>query len=196
MAFEASADERDTRGFISITMISFVSGFTANCTLEPPVSTPTARITVMAWSRSVWYWMSLRASAAGATVTLSPVCTPIGSTFSIEQMTTTLSALSRISSSSNSPQPMTDSSISTWLIGLAASPSATRSWYSASERAMPPPWPPIVKPGRTMAGRPMSSRAASASASEWAMRDRATRRPAASMVSLNSSRSSARWMAP
>ena len=42
----------------------------------------------------------------GATVTESPVCTPIGSTFSIEQTITTLSALSRITSSSNSPQPM------------------------------------------------------------------------------------------
>ena len=46
----------------------------------------------------------------GATVMLSPVCTPIGSTFSIEQMTTKLSATSRITSSSNSFQPITDSS--------------------------------------------------------------------------------------
>ena len=42
---------------------------------------------------------------------LSPVWTPIGSMFSIEQMTTKLSATSRITSSSNSFQPMTDSSI-------------------------------------------------------------------------------------
>ena len=44
----------------------------------------------------------------GATVTESPVCTPIGSTFSIEHTITTLSARSRITSSSNSPQPSTD----------------------------------------------------------------------------------------
>ena len=52
MAFEASAEDRDTRGFISITTISPVSGLTANCTFEPPVSTPTARITAIAWLRS------------------------------------------------------------------------------------------------------------------------------------------------
>ena len=40
MALEASAEERDTRGFISITTISSVSGLTANWMFEPPVSTP------------------------------------------------------------------------------------------------------------------------------------------------------------
>ena len=42
----------------------------------------------------------------GATVTESPVWTPIGSMFSIEQTITTLSLWSRMTSSSNSPQPM------------------------------------------------------------------------------------------
>ncbi len=60
------------------------------------------------------------------------MCTPIGSTFSIEQTITTLSAWSRISSSSNSPQPITDSSTSTCPIGLAARPSATICRYSVS----------------------------------------------------------------
>ena len=59
---------------------------------------------------------------AGATVMLSPVCTPIGSMFSIGQMTTKLSAPSRITSSSNSFQPMTDSSISTSWTGLSSMP--------------------------------------------------------------------------
>ena len=54
---------------------------------------------------------------AGAAVTESPVCTPTGSTFSIEQTTTQLSALSRISSSSNSFQPRIDSSSSTSVVG-------------------------------------------------------------------------------
>ncbi len=54
MAFDASAELRETRGFISITTISPVAGFTANWMFEPPVSTPTARITVRAWSRSSW----------------------------------------------------------------------------------------------------------------------------------------------
>ncbi len=56
VAFEASAEERETRGFISITTTSPVSGLTANWMFDPPVSTPTARITVSAWSRSTWYW--------------------------------------------------------------------------------------------------------------------------------------------
>ena len=45
----------------------------------------------MPMSRSRWYSRSVSVSA-GATVIESPVCTPIGSTFSIEQTTTTLSA--------------------------------------------------------------------------------------------------------
>ncbi len=194
VAFEASALDRDTRGFISITTISSVCGLTANWMFEPPVSTPTARITLIAWSRSAWYWRSERV-CWGATVTESPVCTPIGSMFSIEQITTTLSLWSRMSSSSNSPQPITDSSISTWPIGLAARPSATRSRYSGSVRAIPPPSPPIVKPGRTIAGRPMSGSACSASRMDFTTAERGTRRPARSMVARNRSRSSARRMA-
>ncbi len=54
VAFEASAEDRETRGFISITTIWPVSGWTPNWMLEPPVSTPTARITRIAWSRSSW----------------------------------------------------------------------------------------------------------------------------------------------
>ncbi len=53
----------------------------------------------------------------GATVMESPVCTPTGSTFSIGQTTTTLSFLSRISSSSYSFQPSMPSSISTSSVG-------------------------------------------------------------------------------
>ena len=48
VALDASALLRDTRGFISITTISSVVRLTANCTLDPPVSTPTARIAVIA----------------------------------------------------------------------------------------------------------------------------------------------------
>jgi len=50
---------------------------------------------------------------AGATVVLSPVCIPIGSIFSMLHIITTLSAQSRITSSSYSFQPITDSSMST-----------------------------------------------------------------------------------
>src|SRR4051812_49936090 len=85
VAFDASADDRDTRGFISTTTISPLSGLIANWMLLPPVSTPTARITAIAASRMRWYSLSVNVWI-GATVMLSPVCTPIGSMFSIEQM--------------------------------------------------------------------------------------------------------------
>ncbi|CPL36772.1 Uncharacterised protein [Bordetella pertussis] len=52
----------------------------------------------------------------------SPVCTPIGSRFSIEQTMMQLSALSRTTSISNSFQPSSDSSISSSLVGEASSP--------------------------------------------------------------------------
>ena len=43
VALEASAEDRLTRGFISMMTCLPVSGWTANCTLDPPVSTPTRR---------------------------------------------------------------------------------------------------------------------------------------------------------
>ena len=45
VALEAKAEERLTRGFISITIISPLAGLMANCTFEPPVSTPISRNT-------------------------------------------------------------------------------------------------------------------------------------------------------
>ena len=47
VAFEASAEERDTRGFISMMMRRPSAGFTANCTFDPPVSTPISRNTAI-----------------------------------------------------------------------------------------------------------------------------------------------------
>ena len=85
---------------------------------------------------------------AGATVTESPVCTPIGSMFSIEQTTTTLSLASRMSSSSNSFQPMMLCSSRTSWVGLASRPAPAMRRRSASSRAMPDPRPPRVKDGR------------------------------------------------
>ena len=40
VALEARAEDLDTLGFISITIIFPFSGLTANWTLDPPVSTP------------------------------------------------------------------------------------------------------------------------------------------------------------
>ena len=127
------------------------SGFTANWMLQPPVSTPTARMMAIARSRIRWYSRSVSV-IAGATVIESPVCTPIGSRFSIEQMTTTLSLRSRMSSSSYSFQPRIDSSSSTSVVMLASSPPPPMRSRSSSSQAMPPPAPPMVKLGRTTTG--------------------------------------------
>ena len=151
VALDASADERETRGFISMTTMRPVSGCTANWMLQPPVSTPTARMTSIARSRIRWYSRSVSVSA-GATVIESPVWTPIGSRFSIEQMTTTLSLRSRMSSSSYSFQPRIDSSSSTSVVGLASSPPPAMRCSCASSWAMPEPLPPIVNDGRTTTG--------------------------------------------
>ena len=87
VALEARADERDTRGFISMTIMRPLAGLTENWIFEPPVSTPTARMTANEASRISWYSLSVSVRA-GATVMESPVWTPIGSKFSIEQMMT------------------------------------------------------------------------------------------------------------
>ena len=79
------------RGFISITRSSPLSRLRANWMFEPPQSTPTARMTAIAASRGSWYAAS-DSVIWGATVTESPVWTPIGSMFSIEQTTTALSS--------------------------------------------------------------------------------------------------------
>ena len=131
----------------------------------------------------------------GATVTLSPVWTPIGSTFSIEQTITQLSLRSRMTSSSNSPQPMTDSSSRICEIGDASRPPRTIWRNSSGVRAMPPPRPPSVYAGRTMIGRPMSIIASSASCAVVAIAERGIFRPARCIVMRNSSRSSARQIA-
>ena len=61
-------------------------------------------MTAKAASRMIWYSLSVSVWA-GATVMESPVCTPMGSKFSMEQMMTQLSAWSRMTSSSNSFHP-------------------------------------------------------------------------------------------
>ena len=83
-----------------------------------------ARSTAIEAERIRWYSLSVSVSA-GATVMLSPVCTPIGSTFSMEQTMMQLSAWSRTTSISYSFQPSTDSSTSTSVIGEASRPVVT-----------------------------------------------------------------------
>ena len=127
------------------------AGLTAYWMLQPPVSTPTARMMPIARSRIFWYSRSVSV-IAGATVIESPVCTPIGSRFSIEQTITLLSMRSRMTSSSYSFQPMIDSSRSTSVVGLAARPEPPMRRRSASSYAIPEPVPPIVNDGRTTIG--------------------------------------------
>src|SRR6266571_9496205 len=87
VALDARADDRETRGFISMTTIRPVAGWTANWMLDPPVSTPMRRITAAPALRMAWYSASLSVWA-GATVMESPVWTPMGSRFSMEHTTT------------------------------------------------------------------------------------------------------------
>ncbi|MNE21467.1 hypothetical protein D3C80_1146320 [compost metagenome] len=47
VALDARAEERDTRGFISMTTMRPSAGLIAHWTLEPPVSTPISRRTLI-----------------------------------------------------------------------------------------------------------------------------------------------------
>ena len=145
-------------------------------------------------SRICWYSTSVSVWA-GATVIESPVCTPIGSTFSIEQMITQLSARSRITSSSNSFQPAIALSMRISLIGLASRPSAATRSNSSSVEAMPVPRPPRMYAGRMITGRPISLDDRRASSIVWAMPLAGTSRPISIIACLNCSRSSAVAMA-
>ena len=107
------------------------------------------------WTPSVSVW-------TGATTIESPVWIPSGSTFSIEHTAMHVSSASRMTSYSISCQPTRQRSTMTWPIGLARRPARIRSRYSASVPTMPPPVPPSVNAGRTIAGRPISASARSA----------------------------------
>ena len=72
VAFEASAEERDTRGFISMMTMRPLAGLMANCTFEPPVSTPIFSRIASDATRMRWYSTS-ESVCAGATVMESPV---------------------------------------------------------------------------------------------------------------------------
>jgi hypothetical protein len=166
----------------------------ANCTFEPPVSTPISRSTAIDASRMIWYSLSVSV-CAGATVIESPVCTPIGSTFSIEQTMMQLSLRSRTTSISNSFQPSSDSSIRSSCVGLNMSPRLHISTNSSLLYAMPPPVPPSVNDGRITAGKPMSACTSSACSRSCAIPERAEPRPIRVIAALNFSRSSALSMA-
>ena len=194
VAFDARAEDRLTLGFISMMTISPLVGSRANCTFDPPVSTPTRRMQANAASRIAWYSTSVRV-CAGATVIESPVWTPMGSRFSIEQMTTQLSARSRMTSSSYSFHPAIERSMRISEMGLAASPVAAVCSNSAGVVAMPVPLPPRMNAGRMTTGRPIRATAAIASSIVWAVADGGTFSPMPCIATLNRSRSSAVAMA-
>jgi len=89
-----------------------------------------------------WAYSSLVKDWEGATTMLSPVCTPIGSTFSIEVIIITLSTQSLITSYSISFHPNTDCSTSTWATGLISRPLDKNSSNSSLLYAVEPPLPP------------------------------------------------------
>ncbi len=131
VALDASADERETRGFISMTIMRPSAGLTANWTLEPPVSTPISRRMRIEALRITWNSLSVSV-CAGATVIESPVWMPIGSRFSIEQTMMQLSLRSRTTSISYSFQPISDSSMSSSRVGDSSSPR----WQMATNSSM------------------------------------------------------------
>ena len=172
-----------------------VFGFTAHWTFEPPVAIPIASRTRIESSRIAWYSRSVRV-CIGATVIESPVWTPIASMFSMEQTITAFPARSRITSISNSFQPISDSSTSTSWLSEASSPREIMVRNSSASCAMPPPVPPRVKPGRMMSGHvPILFAIASASSGEWALPDFGMSSPSFDMAALKRLRSSARAIA-
>ena len=142
VAFEASADDRDDPRVHLDDDLAPVVGFDGELHVRAAgldADAPDAR------ERGVAHLLVLDVGQrlGGATVIESPVWTPIGSTFSIEQMITQLSAWSRMTSSSNSFHPAIDSSMRISLIGLAVE--AVRRDASRTPRAceaMPVPRPP------------------------------------------------------
>ena len=125
----------------------------------------------------------------------SPVCTPMGSRFSMEHTMMQLSFLSRTTSISNSFQPSRDSSSSTSVVGDKSRPCATMALNSSRLRAIPPPLPPSVNEGRTTIGKPSAGCCSRASSRLCASDELADCNPISSMAFRNSSRSSARSMA-
>ena len=110
-----------TSAAIAEGIVRRVGGSRPHWMWQPPAATPISRMILSDASRMSWYSLSVSV-CAGATVMLSPVWIPIGSRFSMEQTITTLSARSRMTSSSYSSHPRIDSSLSTSVVGLAPVP--------------------------------------------------------------------------
>ena len=129
VALEASAEKRDTRGFISMTTTRPVRVDAELHVRATGIDADLAQRTAMEASRRRWYSLSVRV-CAGATAIESPVCTPIGSRFSIEQ---TMMQLSAVADHFHLEllQPSTDSSTSTSVVGDSSRPRLTISTSSS-----------------------------------------------------------------
>ena len=174
-----------------MTTIRPLFGSNANWMLHPPANVPIERIALIAASRICWNCLSVSV-CCGAIVTESPVWTPIGSRFSMEQMMMTFSALSRSSSSSYSFHPKRHSSMRTSWTGESSSPRVTFRSNSSGVQTMPPPAPPIVKLGRMTMGWKPSPPPSSCAISLASRSDFATRLRAWS-IPMDSMRSRKRW---
>ena len=106
-------------------------------------------------------------------------------------MITTLSVRSRITSSSYSFQPSTDSSTRTSPRGERCRPQASLASNSSAVCAIEPPEPPSVKLGRMIAGSPISSSTAFACSMSVTYTERGVRRPISLIAVRKSERSSA-----
>ena len=111
------------------------------------------------------------------------------------QTITTLSTLSRITSSSYSFQPMIDSSIKTSEVGLCRSPAPAICSRVSLSKAIPEPNPPIVNEGRITTGKFNSCAAAKTCSIVWQIIDLADSPPIFSTIALKSSRFSPRSIA-
>ena len=148
VALLASAEERDSRAFTSMTRYRSERGSRANWMLHSP-TIPKCLITLKDRDLRKKYSSSLRV-CDGATTIDSPVCTPSGSIFSMLHTVMQLSAASRTTSYSSSFHPVRSSSIRTWGEPVNASVAMRR--RSDSLRAMPEPRPPRVNAVRIMTG--------------------------------------------
>ena len=81
VALLASAEDRESRGFISIATYLSESGASAYCMLHSP-TIPTYAVARRAAERSMWY-SALSMVWDGATTMLSPVCAFMDRTFSM-----------------------------------------------------------------------------------------------------------------
>ncbi len=109
----------------------------------------------------------------------------------MEQMMTTLSFRSRMTSNSNSFQPIIDFSMRTLEIGLMAKPNGMYLWKSSQSLRIFPPVPPSVKEGRTTTGNRISRTIFSASSMSEAYPEGGISRPIFSIDCRKSNRSSA-----